>query len=216
MWPEDCLLYAGDDKSVTTEGTACNSRQGNQGFFEPGGFQNRVRDRFKLFDQIEENFMGRPFKIGICVAGCLLLGSSAVFGAQARDELSKGPQERLIDAVDVASSLRSTQSIGEGEYRRRVCTAVQGAVNEGVSVSAALNAGGVSACAALFVGDTSLEDNNQIDEDDEFTNDDGESTGVIGTSGGDAGGSGGHAPVTPIVIPATTAGSNDSTSPTTN
>lgn len=167
--------------------------------------------------------MGRQFKTGICVAGCLFLGSSAIFGAQARDELSKGPQERLIDAVDVAGSLRSTRSIGEGEYRRRVCTAVQGAVNEGVSVSAALNAGGVSACAALFVGETSLDDNNYIDEDDEFTSeddeftsDDGESTGVIGASGGDAGGSGGHAPVTPIVIPATTAGSNDSTSPTTN
>lgn len=169
--------------------------------------------------------MGRKFKIGVYVTGSLLLGSSAFFAAQAQaqDDLINGPRQRLVDAVDTADSLRAKQLIGEEEYRDLICSAVQGAVNGGMSASAAVDVGGVSACATVFVGDSARgdgeyagDDGEYFDEDSEFTSDDGESTGVIGGSGGDAGGSGGHAPVTPIVIPSTTAGSNDSTSPTSN
>lgn len=162
--------------------------------------------------------MGRKFKIGVYVAGSLLMGSSAFLAAQAEDDLINGPRQRLVDAVGMADTLRAKHTIGEEEYRNRICSAVQGAVSGGMSTSAAVEVGGVSACAAMLVDDTAGDDGNYsyIEEDSEFTSDDGESTGVIDTSGGDAGGSGGHAPVTPIVIPSTTAGSNDSTSPTSN
>lgn len=160
--------------------------------------------------------MGRKFKFGICVAGGIFFGPSVFFGALAQDDSQKPPKRILAEAVIFAEALRSNKSISDEEYGTLVCSAMQDAVTGGMSPAAAINVGGMSDCGASFAGLTDGDVDVSAGDDGEYSGDDDESSGDIGGSGGDTGGSGGHAPVTPIVIPSTTAGSNDSTSPTSN
>lgn len=164
---------------------------------------------FKLFDRIAEDFMRRQFKFGVCVAGGILLAPSVFFGALAQEGSHTSPRQILSEAVIFAEALRSNESINQEEYETLVCSAMQDAVTGGMSPAGAISVGGITGCGPSFIGGSA-------GGDGEPGGDNGESTGEIGTSGGDTGRSGGHAPATPIVIPSTTAGSNDSTSPTSN
>lgn len=160
--------------------------------------------------------MGRQFKIGVCVAGGILFGPPVFLGALAQDD-SQRPRERVLtEAVIFAEALRSNESISGMEFKTLVCSAMQDAVMGGMSPAVAVNIGGMSDCGGSFVNGSSGDVDVSAGSVDESAAYDDESSGDVGGSGGDVGGSGGHAPVTPIVVPSTTAGSNDSTSPTSN
>lgn len=158
--------------------------------------------------------MERQFKIGVYVAGSILFGAPVFLGALAQDELQKPREQVLTEAVVFAEALRSNESVSEMEFKTLVCSAMQDAVMGGMSPAVAINIGGMSDCEGSFVNGSAGDVDVSAGSDDESTGYDDESSGDVGGSGGDVGGSGGHAPVTPIVVPSTTAGSNDSTSPT--
>lgn len=61
--------------------------------------------------------MGRSFRIGVFVAGSILLGPSVFFAALAQDDLQKSPDGVLGEAVVFAEALRSNESISKDEYK---------------------------------------------------------------------------------------------------
>lgn len=160
--------------------------------------------------------MRRSFRLGIFVAGGILLGPSVFFAALAQDDLQKSPDGVLGEAVVFAEALRSNESISKEEYKALVCSAMQDAVAGGMSPSGAADIGGISDCMTSMA--SAGEDGNVSAGDDgsDSASDDASDGDEADDSVGGSGGPGGHAPATPIVIPRTTAGSNDSTSPTSN
>lgn len=160
--------------------------------------------------------MGRQFKIGVYVAGSVLFCSPVFSGALAQDDSQKPREQVLAEAVIFAEALQSNESISGAEFKTLVCSAMQDAVIGGMPPAVAVNIGGMSDCGGSFVNGSTGDVDVSAGSDDESTGYDDESSGDVGGSGGNVGGSGGHAPVTPIVVPSTTAGSNDSTSPTNN